>query len=102
MTTDYPQCQQSASVAAMRACLVKHRKGLTTNEMRWFDEHFITALLGLLPDVRSMFGFGSGRGDFERFFFQSVRGCSLHMQGPCNASDGQVLRGLALAQQGPT
>jgi hypothetical protein len=73
MTADYQACQQSASVAAMRACLIKHRKGLSNEQMRWFDEHFVTALLGLLPDVRSMFGFGSGRGDFERFFFQSVR-----------------------------
>jgi len=38
----------------------------------WFDENFLAVLLQRLGDVRSMFGFGSGRGDFERWFYEQV------------------------------
>ena len=38
----------------------------------WFDEAFLAALMQRLGDVRSMFGFGSGRGDFERWFYEQV------------------------------
>ena len=38
----------------------------------WFDENWLTALLERLGDVRSVFGFGSGRGDFERYLFEQV------------------------------
>ena len=38
----------------------------------WFDEYWLTALLERLGDVRSVFGFGSGRGDFERYLFEQV------------------------------
>lgn len=41
----------------------------------WFDEAFLAALQQRLGDVRSMFGFGSGRGDFERWFYEQVH-CS--------------------------
>ena len=50
-----------------------HRRELRHADIIWFDEHFLAALRALLPDVRSMFGFGSGRGDFERDFFNAVR-----------------------------
>ncbi len=45
------------------------------SDITWFDENFLAALRQLLPDVRSMFGFGSGRGDFERYFYDQVHLC---------------------------
>lgn len=43
----------------------------------WFDESFLAVLAERLGDVRSMFGFGSGRGDFERYFYEQVMSCPL-------------------------
>lgn len=51
------------------------RKQLRHSEIMWFDEAFLAVLQERLGDVRSMFGFGSGRGDFERYFFEQV--CTL-------------------------
>ena len=48
------------------------RKQLRHSEIMWFDENFLAVLLQRLGDVRSMFGFGSGRGDFERWFYEQV------------------------------
>lgn len=48
------------------------RKQLRHSEIMWFDEAFLAVLQERLGDVRSMFGFGSGRGDFERYFFEQV------------------------------
>ncbi len=48
------------------------RKQLRHSEIMWFDENFLAVLLQQLGDVRSMFGFGSGRGDFERWFYEQV------------------------------
>ena len=47
----------------------------------WFDEAFLAVLQQRLGDVRSMFGFGSGRGDFERWFYEQVTksGCALYI-----------------------
>lgn len=53
-----------------------HRKQLRHADIVWFDENFLAALQQLLPEVRSMFGFGSGRGDFERYFYDQV--CTPH------------------------
>ena len=48
------------------------RKKLQHVEIMWFDENWLIALLERLGDVRSVFGFGSGRGDFERYLFEQV------------------------------
>ena len=48
------------------------RKQLRHSEIMWFDEAFLAVLQERLGDVRSMFGFGSGRGDFEHYFFEQV------------------------------
>ena len=42
------------------------------SEIMWFDEAFLAALQQRLGDVRSMYGFGSGRGDFERWYYEQV------------------------------
>ena len=77
MIKDYPTCVKTAlkssGVAALRECLQANKRALTHADILWFDEHFLATLRGLLPDVRSMFGFGSGRGDFERDFYNAVR-----------------------------
>ena len=52
--------------------LVACSKKLRHVDIMWFDENWLTALLERLGDVRSVFGFGSGRGDFERYFFEQV------------------------------
>ena len=57
-----------SAMARLAAC----RKKLRHVEIMWFDENWLTALLERLGDVRSAFGFGSGRGDFERYLFEQV------------------------------
>ena len=54
------------------------RKQLRHNEIMWFDEAFLAVLQERLGDTRSMFGFGSGRGDFERYFSEQV--CTLQVK----------------------
>lgn len=54
------------------------RKQLRHSEIMWFDEAFLAVLQERLGDMRSMFGFGSGRGDFERYFSEQV--CILQVK----------------------
>ncbi|BDA43807.1 hypothetical protein COCOBI_04-8240 [Coccomyxa sp. Obi] len=70
MTNNWNECLKSAGVEALKACLRNNRKQLRHADITWFDENFLAALRQLLPEVRSMFGFGSGRGDFERYFYE--------------------------------
>ncbi len=74
------------------SCLTKsplpHRKQLRHSDIMWFDEAFLAVLQERLGDVRSIFGFGSGRGDFERYFFEQV--CIL--PNSYNSTCNEVLR----------
>lgn len=67
------------------------RKQLRHADILWFDENFLAALRALLPEVRSMFGFGSGRGDFERYFYDQVCWLPEHFY-ICNYSSCQICR----------
>ena len=63
----------------------------------WFDEAFLAALQQRLGDVRSMFGFGSGRGDFERWFYEQVNMscCNLKRKRLCLVGRGLQINNIA-------
>ncbi|CAK0779713.1 hypothetical protein CVIRNUC_004832 [Coccomyxa viridis] len=70
ITNKYDECRRSPTLPTLKNCLTSNRKKLRHVDIMWFDENWLTALLERLGDVRSVFGFGSGRGDFERYFFE--------------------------------